>query len=382
MPISLCEILRMLIIVSTILTLGAGLRIPVKIKEKGRESMSLMCFGFMTSSASDVRLFPEVATELSGCDDWRYFTPRDKAAIQHPNVQEIDLVNVHPNSKQNMIGVIPAWKYLLHQYWNFDRHDWALQVELDHYVRPRHVKLLITNYLQSLTNQNKSTDVPLLFAFGNAFAFNRKAWQQMREQWANIDVQLPKDDDVAPGCPDWGCYSNYPQCAQDTLYPIMSRTRLKPPLSLVGKGACNHELGASFRLACWQEERHGLNNEQFMELIKLIKKNDGDKSKMQITHVSNLTKTSAPTFMKNLNHSDEKWSNMEAYSTFLGSPELSKMMDCDHTHDHIALTTQRESLRHYIRRTDDLVRYPDKDIPIIHNVKSVRYHQLLQQHLP
>jgi hypothetical protein len=166
-------------------------------------------------------------------------------------------------TNKNMAGLIPAWTHLLQTAVVDTKHDWVINSELDHFMRPSMVRLAIASYLADLQNgtvtekEASQPGKPLMLMFGNAFAFNRAMVKEMRKQWPHLQKVQPVTSKVS-GCPAWmeKKWRGQVECSQDVVYPLMAAEEMNPPVPMFGNAGCGKfaktASGHQFRLGCWE----------------------------------------------------------------------------------------------------------------------------------
>lgn len=272
--------------------------------ESAATKMSLYCFAWTPRRKYDEAMMPESRQQLSKCDDHAYFT--DENAPVYGTTPEIDFVKVHvpPQTDgpqqwargdkgwlmhKNMAGLIPTWTHLLER-GIAEKHDWVINTELDHFVRPSKVRLAIARYLQVLRNgtleERESVGKPMVLVFGNAFVFNRPMIEEMRRQWPSISKTKPD-----------GCSSVFTRCEQDIHYLQMA-ARLNA--SIYGASMCGQpfqtKAGTSFPLACWDmKQSPGITDKQ--DAKEVVQLNSIREIANQVSSAAKQTAVTAPPVM-------------------------------------------------------------------------------------
>jgi hypothetical protein len=226
----------------------------------------LLCFGWTALKGREPELLNYVRKLWQGCDGHAFFTDMDAQTNESTDIYKVEVPKaMHPREHEwwlkykNMIGLAPAWQYMFDQNLlaNF---NWAINLELDHWVSPTLVKQSIAQQLQIIQEGTKQdpTSKPIMLNFGNAFAFNKALMNRMKEAWPRLSV--PLNDDKWPallGCPtmDRIYEPDESQCPQDTVYPAMI-DKLGANVSQYGPTGCSQTLetfGKDLPLACWQD---------------------------------------------------------------------------------------------------------------------------------
>lgn len=183
---------------------------------------------------------------------------------------------------RNMAGIIPGWGHLIQNHM-LDDYDWVINSEFDHFMRPTEVRKTIAEYYQNMWSGTKeekgNVGKPLMLAWGNAFLFNGQMVKEMGRQWSLLGKQMPESHH-ASGCPDW-MGPKHPwvvdDCPQDDTYPMMANI-MDPPVKMYGQSGCGQPckngLGKDFNkggLTCYQMDQSPLGGDGslFVQLASL-----------------------------------------------------------------------------------------------------------------
>ncbi|CAK9091034.1 unnamed protein product [Durusdinium trenchii] len=270
--------------------------IPVSRPNRLSTNMTLFCFAWSPRRKNDEGVLNEVRKQYRKCDGHLFFT--DTAS---PNkTDEEDFVRIIvPQQRlarghgqwlyhRNMVGLMPSWEYLL-QSGVADQYDWLLNSELDHFLSPSRAKENIEAYLQKMeegNNEDKlAVDGPIMLMWGNAFVFNRKFVQALKEHWpvvgqvASTDNQTSKEG-RAVGCPLFmKGRSEWPDsCSQDIIYPTLAMNVLPPlkvKVAFPGASGCGqhskNRKNREYPLGCWEMQQNPLQGESEAGELAAIK---------------------------------------------------------------------------------------------------------------
>lgn len=235
--------------------------------------IKIFCFAWTGHRKKDELFLPETKKQFAKCDDHLFFTDKDAPGPDDPKIVKVPVINqknAEPLRRnrtghdwlyhKNAAGLMPAWTYMFQQ-GILDKHDWIINSELDHFMRPSQVRRAIAEYLKNLWNgtASEANDVggPMLLQFGNAYAFNIEFANEMKRQWSTLGDLHPEDSKYG-GCPKWFMSSNPGDCSQDEVFPAMPFV-MKPQLRAYGTSGCGQRAfnrkGKPFLadgLACWE----------------------------------------------------------------------------------------------------------------------------------
>ncbi|CAJ1394042.1 unnamed protein product [Effrenium voratum] len=169
-----------------------------------------------------------------------------------------------------MVGLMPTWQHLL-QSPEVEKYDWLLNLEFDHLLRVRQLRLSIATYLARLSSEAKAAETdPLLLMFGNAFLFNRGMVKDMKRQWSSLGRTAPPGHS-ASGCPMFmEGHFEWPQsCSQDIVYPTLV-TLMSPPVGAFGAPGCGQPPGDQLPLACFEFQRQPV-HDTGLDQLSLVK---------------------------------------------------------------------------------------------------------------
>lgn len=256
-------------------------------EEEGRR-LKIFCFAWTPRRPEDNAMLPSVRRQLEACDGHLFFTDNwtveeDNGSANHaffidpdsspapaPGARDEDVlaakdvvrVPVPPQElprngpflpgkgwlrAKNMAGLLPVWDHLLANKVE-EGYDWIINVEIDQFVRPSRVRTTIAEYVQMLRKgddiEKEWAEGPLMLAFGNAFAFNRKLTQALREDWDAVSARHPD------GCPVLS-----KRCEQDMSYHFLVAA-LPVDAGVVGARGCGafartRGKDKVYPLACW-----------------------------------------------------------------------------------------------------------------------------------
>eukprot|EP00930_Biecheleria_cincta_P068278 TRINITY_DN5552_c0_g1_i1.p1 TRINITY_DN5552_c0_g1~~TRINITY_DN5552_c0_g1_i1.p1 ORF type:complete len:648 (+),score=131.19 TRINITY_DN5552_c0_g1_i1:78-2021(+) len=245
----------------------------------------LFCFCWTPRRKYDEILLQEVRKQYAKCDGHAFFTDMDSPGEEDPSFVKVKLPTQSVARSdsgwlyhRNMVGLMPSWNHLVKSAW-VDKYDWFINTELDHFFSPARARTNIAGYLKVLQHgtdsEKASLDGPMQLMWGNAFVFNRKLVQGMREHWQMLGKTAKADGDreekIAVGCPRWmRGRSEWPQsCSQDIVYPTMAWDILpnsaKLKVANVGDPGCGHSAknkkNQAFPLGCWEMQQNPLNGQ-------------------------------------------------------------------------------------------------------------------------
>ncbi|CAJ1348586.1 unnamed protein product, partial [Effrenium voratum] len=227
-------------------------------------STTVFCFAWTTWKPNDLELLPEVRHGLRQCDGYRIFSDRQPfAGREEPDVTVVSVTQQATDRSdaqwlyhRNMVGLMPTWQHLL-QSPEVEKYDWLLNLEFDHLLRVRQLRLSIATYLARLSSEAKAAETdPLLLMFGNAFLFNRGMVKDLKRQWSSLGRTAPPGHS-ASGCPMFmEGHFEWPQsCSQDIVYPTLV-TLMSPPVGAFGAPGCGQPPGdPQLPLACFEFQR-------------------------------------------------------------------------------------------------------------------------------
>lgn len=255
----------------------------------------LFCFCWTPRRNYDEILLQEVRKQYAKCDGHAFFTDMDSPGGEDPSFVKVKLPTQSvPRSDggwlyhRNMVGLMPSWDHLVKSDW-VDKYEWFINTELDHFFSPARARTNIAGYLKTLEqgtdSEKASVDGPMQLMWGNAFVFNRKMVQGMREHWKMLGKTAKADGDreekIAVGCPRWmRGRSEWPQsCSQDIVYPTMAWDILPSSAKLkvanVGDPGCGHpaknKKNKAFPLGCWEMQQNPLNGQSESGELAAIK---------------------------------------------------------------------------------------------------------------
>ncbi|CAE7619646.1 unnamed protein product [Symbiodinium sp. CCMP2456] len=241
------------------------------------EKLSIFCFAWTPRRDYDEKMLAETRKQYRKCDGHIFYT--DHAAPGKQKETDFMRVVVPPQSvdrnddnwlyHRNMVGLMPSWNHLIHS--NFvNEHDWFINSELDHFLSPARARQTIAEYLRGLRDgseeEKASLDGPIMLMWGNAFVFNRKFMQVMKQHWGKLGRTArpggPGDEAAAVGCPMFmDDTAEWPHsCSQDVVYPHLATVTLprqfgvtvaKPGSAGCGAGSVNGKHKA-YPLGCWE----------------------------------------------------------------------------------------------------------------------------------
>ncbi|CAJ1375832.1 unnamed protein product [Effrenium voratum] len=247
--------------------------------------MSLLCFAWSPRRKNDEGMLNEVRKQYKKCDGHLFFTDKESPVNQDEDFVRVEvpqqrLPRTHGQwlYHRNMVGLMPAWEHLLKS-GVAEKYDWLLNSELDHFLSPSRAKETIAAYLRNMEAGSKedkaAADGPILLMWGNAFVFNRKLVQAMKENWHRLGKVAGADNETskegrAVGCPLFmKGRSEWPDsCSQDIIYPALAMNIL-PPLQVkvafpgasgCGQPAKNHK-NKEYPLGCWEMQQNPINGE-------------------------------------------------------------------------------------------------------------------------
>ncbi|CAE6911400.1 unnamed protein product [Symbiodinium sp. CCMP2592] len=245
--------------------------------DKQEEKLSIFCFAWTPRRDYDENMLAETRKQYRKCDGHIFYT--DHAAPGKQKETDFMRVVVPPQSvdrnddnwlyHRNMVGLMPSWNHLIHS--NFvNEHDWFINSELDHFLSPARARQTIAEYLRGLRDgseeEQASLDGPIMLMWGNAFVFNRKFMQVMKQHWGKLGRTArpggPGDEAAAVGCPMFmDDTAEWPHsCSQDVVYPHLASVTLprhfgvtvaKPGSAGCGAGSVNGKHKA-YPLGCWE----------------------------------------------------------------------------------------------------------------------------------
>lgn len=227
------------------------------------KDIKLFCFAWITNRSKELAVLPDMKDQLAGCDGHAIF---GHEGTNHPDVIEVPEARSHTIG-HDMVHLIPTWTHLLKNVKNLDEHDWILNIEWDHLVRPSKVRLNIARDLGVLQrgteSEQASMEEPMMLMWGNSFLFNRRLVQEMRRQWPSLSKTIATTGENN-GCPEWHDDHKEPgRCAQDISYPQMlehverglQQDNRNTHVRGYGRPGCSQiaksDLGEEFHLACF-----------------------------------------------------------------------------------------------------------------------------------
>lgn len=372
--------------------------------ESTAKPLSIFCFAWTSRRAGDEKSYPHVQKQLEHCDDHRFFTDNDAPGPDigmvkvHVPVQPVLRSNKGWLQAKNMAGLMPSWTYLLEGDL-LEEHDWVVQTEMDHFVRPSKVREGIEAYLGVLRRGTKhernSLGKPIMLMWGNVFLFNKEMVREMRRQWSVIG-KVQNSSQFGSGCPHWVDIPYRPglafmnACPQDLVYPTMAGAVMNPPVSMYGSSSCGKSakngLGEKFPLGCWNA---------YVQNPLIVKY--GHSEAGQLAAIREIASMSTVVDGNNTDHQyralfdsaasarrsrrvavDEHASRLEAWSHSLQSSIADASLA-----DRKMLSSMLDVLGHLRSANQDLaplpLAFPDKQIPILHQVKLPSVHALARE---
>lgn len=259
-------------------------------------NMTLFCFAWSPRRKNDEGVLNEVRRQYNKCDGHLFFTDTgspnktDEEDFVRLTLPQQRLARTHGQwlYHRNMVGLMPAWDYLLKSK-IADRYDWLVNSELDHFFSPSRAKENIAAYLQGMEEGNKedkaSLDGPFMLMWGNAFVFNRKFVEALKDHWpllgqvASTDNQTSKEG-RAVGCPLFmKGRSEWPDsCSQDMIYPALAMNVLPPlkvKVAFPGASGCGqpskNRRNKGYPLGCWEMQQNPIRGESEAGELAAIK---------------------------------------------------------------------------------------------------------------
>jgi len=177
---------------------------------------SIFCYIFVPFRQEEIAMFKEVKKQLSLCDGHMVYTDLEAPDIEDDAITRVRVPRQFtPRSSEvwglgmNMIGLMPALTHLMTDpKISVSKYDWIINIEMDHIIRPTHVRTLIQESEDGLDkNNDASARGPRMLQIQNVFLFNRAMVSQMRNEWhrfgKTIEVQGAPQESIGNGCPDW-----------------------------------------------------------------------------------------------------------------------------------------------------------------------------------
>ncbi|CAE8634903.1 unnamed protein product, partial [Polarella glacialis] len=260
-------------------------------------SRSLFCFAWTPRRHQDEGVVQEVRRQQAKCDGYLFFTDKENGKPDEPDFMKVEVPrqNVprdHPQwlYHRYMAGLMPAWSHIFES-GLADKHDWFINTEFDHFLSPNRTRANIAAWLQILRRGSAQeqayayVDNPLMLMWGNAYAFNKKLVQAMREQWSTLgrvasrDGESGEEEAKAVGCPLFmKGRSEWPgSCSQDVIYPTLAWNILRPTVKVANPGApgCGAMIKSQkqeeFPLGCWEMQQNPLGGEDHNAELQAIK---------------------------------------------------------------------------------------------------------------
>lgn len=228
--------------------------------------VKLLCFVWTPRRKHDEEMMPEVERQLSGCDKHLFFTDMDAPGEPAENIIKVNITKQEKDRSdkdwlyhRNMVGLMQTWDHLIKNNIAI-QYDWVINTELDHYVSPTRVRATIQSYKDLLKEgserDRKAVNGPLMFSFGNAFAFNRKLIQYLADHWQVLS-RIATEKNPGRGCPLFLLYQpEFPlHCSQDMAYPALMDSVLRLPsygMPGCGQPDARNGKGVYFRLGCFE----------------------------------------------------------------------------------------------------------------------------------
>jgi len=255
-------------------------------------NLRIFCFAWTPRRKFDEDLMPYSRTLFAACDGHAFFTDDD--APGDPD----GFIKVHvPATKrkrsdgmwlyhQNMVGIAPAWAYLF-TYGIAEKYDWVINAELDHFFVASRAKRCIVDHLNVLRKgsqaERQSTFGPLMLSWGNVFVFNRKMVMLMKQDWDTLGKAIVDEKSPGLGCPALagGRANHVGACEQDMAYPGLPAA-LRSRAMKYGPEGCSQvrtiSNGVQLPFACWQDFPLGSSPKQQAAAIEEIALMRGIKS--------------------------------------------------------------------------------------------------------